>query len=245
MISVVTWNVLHRVHAENWGEDVTRLWPHETDRIGAITARLMERSEEVIALQEVSGDQLDDVVRALPAGRSIFSLRYPRVPKPRHGAPSLEDPSEHLVLLVDAPAHQVAAEAFDDDPGKGLLAVETGEALVVATHVSFDRRRAGQLARLAEVTAATISTKPMKPMKPVILLGDFNCDATTVSAAFGSAYAVAVPPPDALPTRPSGGGVAAQTIDHIVVRGGGASGVRTEDVDGLSDHNLLRADVMR
>lgn len=236
MFSVATWNVLHRVHAENWGEDSLRRWPDEADRVAAITARLMGRAERVIALQEVSGDQLNDLARALPADRVTFALRYPRVPRPRYGASSLEDPSEHLVLVVKGPAHQVAAEAFDDDPGKGLLAVLTGDVLVVATHVSSDQRRAGQLARLAELTTASAN--------PVVLLGDFNCDSATVSAALGPGYRLAVLPPDAPPTRPYSAGIPARTIDHIIVRGGGTSGAQTEDVDGLSDHNLLRADVM-
>ncbi len=236
MISVATWNILHRVHAENWGEDIPRHWPDEAERIAAITARLMERAEQVIALQEVSGDQLTDLVRALPSDRTVHALRYPRVPRLRHGTSSLEDLSEHLVLVVNGPARQIAAEAFEDDSGKGLLAVQTGVALVVATHVSPDQRRVGQLARLAELTAASTN--------PVILLGDFNCDPATVSAALGPGFALAVLPPDALPTRPDGAGIPARTIDHIVVRGGDTSGAEVEDIGGLSDHNLLRADVM-
>ncbi|GAA1957359.1 hypothetical protein GCM10009838_11690 [Catenulispora subtropica] len=236
VISVATWNILHRVHAENWGEDSPRHWPDETDRIAAITARLMERAEQVIALQEVSGDQLNDLVHALSADRVTHALRYPRVPRPRYGTSSLEDPSEHLVLVVNGPAHQVAAEAFDDDPGKGLLAVQTGDTLVVATHVSSGQRRAGQLARLAELTTASTN--------PVVLLGDFNCDSATVSAALGPGYTLAVLPPDAPPTRPYGAGISARTIDHIIVRGGSTSGAQIENVGSLSDHNLLRADVM-
>ncbi|MEY9861729.1 endonuclease/exonuclease/phosphatase family metal-dependent hydrolase [Catenulispora sp. GAS73] len=198
MISVATWNILHRVHAENWGEDTPRHWPDEAKRIAAITARLMARAEQVIALQEVSGDQLADLIRALPADRTVHALRYPRVPSPRHGTPPLEDLSEHLVLVVKGPARQVAAEAFDDDPGKGLLAIHTGGAIVVATHLSSDQRRVGQLARLAELTAASAN--------PVVLLGDFNCDSATVSAALGPGYALANLPSDALPTRPDGAG---------------------------------------
>ena len=69
-------------------------------------------AEQVIALQEVSGDQLTDLVRALPSDRTVHALRYPRVPRLRHGTSSLEDLSEHLVLVVNGPARQVAAEAF-------------------------------------------------------------------------------------------------------------------------------------
>jgi endonuclease/exonuclease/phosphatase family metal-dependent hydrolase len=234
VITVATWNVLHRVHAENWSEDTPGHWPAESERIAAITARLAERAEQVVALQEVSGDQLASLRRALP-DRTIHALRYPRVPRPRNGTCPLDDPSEHLVLLVNGPAQQVAAEAFDDDPGKGLLAVQTGRALVVATHVSFGERQAGQLARLAEVAATSTG--------PVVLLGDFNSDRVAVAAGLGPGFTVADLPPDALPTRPRSSGIKSQDIDHVVVRGGGVSGAMVEDAGGLSDHNLLRVNM--
>jgi hypothetical protein len=39
VIVAATWNVLHRVQAENWGEDVAVRWPQEQERIAAVTAR--------------------------------------------------------------------------------------------------------------------------------------------------------------------------------------------------------------
>lgn len=234
MITVATWNVLHRVHAENWGEDTAAKWPDESLRIVAITARLAERTEPVIALQEVSGDQLTGLRRALP-DHTVHAMRYPRVPAPRHGTSPLEDPGEYLVLLVRGPARQLAAEAFDDDSGKGLLAVRTHGALVVATHVSFGRRRTRQLARLTELTADSTD--------PVILLGDFNADRVTVADGLGPGFTVAELPPDAPRTRPDGRNPGSQHIDHVVVHGGDVHDVMVEDVDGLSDHNLLRANV--
>ncbi|MEV4442011.1 endonuclease/exonuclease/phosphatase family protein [Streptomyces sp. NPDC049577] len=237
MITVATWNVLHRVHAENWGEDVVARWPDESERVAAVAERLARRTEQVIALQEVSGDQLAALRDALP-GRTVHALRYPRVPAPRHGTCALRAPEEYLVLLADGPSRQVGAAAFEDDPGKGALAVETAGALVVATHVSGDRRRTRQLARLAELAAPA-------PGRPAILLGDFNADRGVVAAALGTGFDVADLPPDALPTRPPTPGSTAQWIDHVVVRGGGTSSAAVEDAGGLSDHNLLRADVRR
>jgi endonuclease/exonuclease/phosphatase family metal-dependent hydrolase len=231
VITVATWNVLHRVHAENWGEDVARHWPDESERIAAISARLATRAEQVIALQEVSGDQLASLRRAVP-GRTVHAFRYPRVPHPRHGACPLHDPSEYLVLLTDGPSRQVAAESFQDDPGKGALAIEIAATLVVATHVSGDRRRTRQLARLAEL--ATTSPGPA-----AVLLGDFNTDRATVTSGLGTGFTVADLPPDSLPTRPG----ARPHIDHVVVRGAVVGNTAVEDVAGLSDHNLVRADV--
>ena len=51
-------------------------WPREPERIAAVTARLAGRTEQVIALQEVSGDQLASL-RAGLAGRTIHALLSP------------------------------------------------------------------------------------------------------------------------------------------------------------------------
>ncbi|MFD0531217.1 endonuclease/exonuclease/phosphatase family protein [Kitasatospora arboriphila] len=238
MLTVATWNVLHRVHAENWSSDVLDRWPEEAPRIAAVTARVAALTERVVALQEVSGDQLASIRAALPAGRSIHTLDYPRIPTPRRIPTLLADRSEHLVLLVDGPGEVVAAEAFAEDRGKGLLAVRTAGLLVVATHVSTGPRRPGQLARLAEVVAATADG-------PAVLLGDFNADRTTVAAELGPGFAVAELPPGAPPTRPrETGAEKSQWIDHVVVHGLDSRGAVVEDVAGLSDHNPVRAEVV-
>ncbi|WP_091450003.1 endonuclease/exonuclease/phosphatase family protein [Actinokineospora iranica] len=233
MITVATWNVLHRVHAENWGEDVVRRWPDESARIAAVTARVAGVSARVIAMQEVSGDQLAALRRALP-DRTVHTLRYPRVPRPRQGDCALRDPDEHLVLLVDGPSQEIAAEPFPDDPGKGALAVDVSGTLVVATHLSTDRRGLRQLTRLAGLAA---------PGPTAVLLGDFNTDRATVLSVLGADFTAAEPAPDALPTRPSATESRPQRIDHVVARGMVADSAVVEDADGLSDHNLVRAAV--
>jgi hypothetical protein len=216
--TVASWNVLHRIHAENWGTDAVKRWPDESERIAAVTAFLAERTEQVIALQEVSGDQLADI--------------------PRHGTRYLlPEPEEYLVLLIDGPSREVAAQAFDSDPGKGALAVEFAGTLIVATHVSGDRRRTRQLARLAELAATP-------PGHPAVILGDFNTDGATLESALGTGFAVVDFPPDALPTRADLSGAAPHWIDHIVVRGAAAEGAAVESTRGLSDHNLVRATVI-
>lgn len=97
------------------------------------------------------------------------------------------------------------------------------------------QRQPRQLARLAELAATSTG--------PVVLLGDFNADRVTVAAGLAPGFTVVDLPPDALPTPPGGSGIPSQCIDHVVVRGGGISGVVVEDADGLSDHNLLCANV--
>ncbi|MEV6559694.1 endonuclease/exonuclease/phosphatase family protein [Nocardia sp. NPDC051756] len=235
MITVATWNVLHRIHAENWYEDVSSRWPDEAARIDAVTEQVAARTEQVVALQEVSGDQLFSLRAALP-GRTVHSMQYVRVPTARRHAGALRDPSEHLVLIVEGPSREISAESFADDPGKGALAVSTGGVVVIATHVTGDRRRGKQLARLAEMASAT-------PEYPAILLGDFNVDGETVASSLGEGFSVAELPPGSLATRPRTSGAKSQVIDHVVVRGATVREVAVEDSDGLSDHNLVRATI--
>ncbi|MGW1989301.1 endonuclease/exonuclease/phosphatase family protein [Embleya sp. NPDC001921] len=231
MITAATWNVLHRIHAENWAEAAAEHWPDESKRIAAVTARVAELDEHAVALQEVSGDQLASLQGAL-TGRTVYAMRYPRVPGVRIGTSTLTDPCEYLVLVIRGEADQVAADAFDDDPGKGLLAVRTDRALVVATHVSFGRQQPRQLARLAELTAASAG--------PVVVLGDFNAARRTVAAGLGPHFSVAELPPGSPPTRPGG---RTPHIDHVAVRGAAIKNVLVDSVDGLSDHNILRVEV--
>lgn len=239
--TVATWNVLHRVHAENWAELVPERHPDERARIAAITARILDLqpSLALLALQEVSGDLLAALRAALPPGVALHAFRYPRVPRPRsdHLA-TLADPAEHLALLVAAhlPSRLVDAAAFADDPGKGYLAVDVAGLLAIATHVTHGARRTGQLARIAHLARAHAG--------PHLLLGDFNADRDAVAADLGHDHRFALLPPDALPTRPrpDGDRSKAQDIDHIIL-GGPSTPVTATVLDalGLSDHNLVLA----
>ncbi|MFI9509903.1 endonuclease/exonuclease/phosphatase family protein [Nocardia sp. NPDC052566] len=232
VITVATWNVLHRVHAENWHDDGVS-WPDEPIRIAAISAQLSARPETVIALQEVSGDQLASLRTTFPH-KTIHALRYPRIPRLRRGAPALHDPTEHLVLLVDRPTEELAAESFPNDPGNGFLAVELDSLIVVTTHITGDERRVEQLTRLKELVDA-------HPDSPLVIVGDFNTDRDTVGAALGDTCTVADLPPGTLPTRPRTSGPKSQFIDHIVTRNTRAINLAVHPANGLSDHNLVRA----
>jgi endonuclease/exonuclease/phosphatase (EEP) superfamily protein YafD len=234
VISVATWNVLHRVHAENWYEEVADRWPDEPARIAAVTRWVAARTEQAVALQEVSGDQLAALRAALPH-RAVHALRYPRVPRSRRIATALRDRDEHLVVLAEPGSRLIAATAFADDPGKGVVVVRTGALTVVATHVTGDARRGGQLAHLAELAAAATG--------PTVVLGDFNADRETVAAGLGAGFAVAALPVG-VPTRPRTAGAKSQYIDHVVTRGAGATAVAVEDLHGVSDHNPVRATVV-
>ncbi|MRH86368.1 endonuclease/exonuclease/phosphatase family protein [Nocardia sp. SYP-A9097] len=232
MITVATWNVLHRVHADNWDRGFGARWPDEAVRIAGVTAVVGGRSEQVIALQEVSGDQLASLRAALPE-RNFHVLRYPRVPRPRRVESVLKDRAEYLVLIVDGAGRDFAGGDFTSDPGKGYLAVEVEGVLVVATHVTGDDRRGGQFARLRELAYG-----------PAVLLGDFNAGRDEVGVALGADYLVAELPADSIATRPRSSGAAkSQFIDHVVVRGIPVRDTAVQDVAGVSDHNLVRATV--
>jgi endonuclease/exonuclease/phosphatase (EEP) superfamily protein YafD len=235
VITVATWNVLHRVHAVNYGEETAARWPDEHQRIAAVTALLAGRAEQVIALQEVSGDQLVSLRAGLP-GRAVHAFRYPRVPVPRRGPSPLRDRDEYLVLLMEEPGWRAGAWAFDDDPGKGALVVHAAGMLFASVHVSWSQRGPGQLARLAGLADAWTGY-------PVVLLGDFNADRAAVAAGLGSAFTVAWPPPGTRPTRPGASGTGPLFIDHVAARGARVSAMTVEDAGGLSDHDLVRADI--
>lgn len=229
-MTVATWNVLHRVHADNWDSEIAEKWPDERERISAVGALLADRSEKVIALQEVSGDQLAELRRVMP-DRGFHTLRYPRIPRPKRVASQLADGTEALVLMVDGPSREVSAEPFVNDPGNGALAVEVDGVLVIATHVTGDGRRDVQFTRLAELAGR----------EPAVLLGDFNADSITVATALGSEFAFASFAPGSASTRPRTASSKSQFIDHVIARGRAVRAAAVVDVAGVSDHNLVHA----
>ncbi len=234
VLAVVTWNLLHRVHAQNWSEPAIDAHPDEAARIAAITRRIAAGfpPATVVCLQEVSGDQLASLREALP-GASIFAWSYPRVPALRRPGPSpLADPTEHLVVLVHGAARHVHGETFASDRGKGFLGVEIGDTLVLDTHATPGAEHAAQCARLAEQASLHAG--------PVLIVGDFNEDRATSLAHVGRDFRVAVPREPALPTRPRADGRSkSQTIDHAMVRGAPIAWAEVLSGEGLSDHNPL------
>jgi endonuclease/exonuclease/phosphatase family metal-dependent hydrolase len=230
-LDIATWNVLHRVHAENWGEEVPARFPDEAERIARITRRVVDlvrdRDDVVVCLQEVSGDQLASLRRALPD--AVWSFGYPRLPSLKSGAPSqLADASEHLVVIARG-GRPRGGEAFANDPGKGLLAVDVRGLLVVATHVSYGGRCSAQLARIAAVLGHG----------PCAVCGDFNASADDVRALLPALSLVELAA-DAPPTRPRRDTTSGKPkhIDHILVRGLAPQAVTVVDIGGESDHNL-------
>lgn len=233
---MTTWNLLHRVHAVNWGEPTIAQHPDERRRTAAIARMVAAHLEgpgvRVSCLQEVSGDQLHVLREHLPPHVLAFHHRYPRVPCLRDGgAPVLDDPSEHLVTLVrGAPAHRADARTFATDPGKGFLGVALADGCVVwNTHVSWGPRGADEVQVLVTAVRAHAPT--------AIITGDFNTGASAVHAALGKGFQLS-DLADQPPTRIGGAG---KCIDHIATWHGRIEDARVLDGEGLSDHQPVTA----
>ncbi len=235
---VVTWNVLHRIHAVNWDEPAIRAWADERDRIASIADFVGDLEADVICLQEVSGDQLA-MLRDVERGQ-IFATAYPRTPRyyRRFEPATLRDPREHLVTIVRSPgARLVAAAAFASDPGKGYQDVElvTGTRVITA-HVGWGDAHAEQCAAVAAVAHGDA---------PAIVCGDFNEAREVCAARLGPRLVPAVPTAPAPRTRPrpSPNG-RCEDIDHVFARGVPIIAAEVLDGYGRSDHNPVAARVV-
>lgn len=247
-LAVMTWNVLHRIHAVNWNEPPVAQFPDERARISGITAfiaRQLDAGIGVVCLQEVSGDQYARLSQVLGQRAVFFAHRYPRIPRLRDQAAAMKsplaDPSEYLLVLVSEKlgkkARQRAAETFANDSGKGYLAVALeGGILIVDAHITWGERGRAQLAAIAGLADGAS-----------IIAGDFNTEVATVMPLFQGSAAhptfsisnLAGQSPTRIATREKD----SHTIDHIVVHQGSFTAATVLDAEGLSDHNPVIATI--
>jgi len=231
-VRVVTWNLLHRVHAMNWSEPAIATHASEPARIAAITTWIPELEGDVVCLQEVSGDQL----AALRDHGELFVHTHPRLPHDRFGTSQLVDLSEHLVTICRRPARRVTSETYPTDNGKGFLVVECDGVFVINTHVSFGEHHAAQCARLAEIS----QTYPA-----VVIVGDFNDDRAACGMRLGTLFTAAIPTVER-PTRPrTDPRSKSEVIDHVFVANCTATDVEVLAGGGLSDHHPVTATITR
>lgn len=170
-MKICTWNVLHRVHAENWRDPAIDKHPDEHARIDAIAARVsaLARDFDLVALQEVSGDQLA-AIRARIATQ-ITTHRYRRTPKwKRPSETVLVDPNEYLVTI--GAADFIESHTYERDDGKGYLAVAANGLLIVNTHVTYGDPAIAQLAQVAARCRTHAGC--------AVIVGDFNADRARV-----------------------------------------------------------------
>lgn len=224
---ILTWNVLHRVHAETHSEAAIQHWPGEAERVRAVARRVSEalstEGVEVVLLQEVSGDVLAALRAQLP-GHAVLNHVYPRVPRQRLG--SVTDATEHLVVIAPPGAKVERAHTFPSDPGKGFLLVALpGGQRVASTHVSWGAKGEEQLSALARL---------FDEVTPLCVGGDFNCGREVITR-FVSSVMLAQPPAGSLHTRLDA------HIDHLLCSGGELVDVQVLEDQALSDHRPLVA----
>lgn len=232
---VVTWNVLHRIHALNWDEASVAAYPDESRRCDAIALQVagwLRGDVDVVCLQEVSGDQLDAVRSAAGGAVHVAQHRHPREPRLRAAVPSpLRRPAEFLVTLTKLEHESVSAEAFDEDGGKGVLVVRLSSGVTVLnTHVTFGAKRVAQLELLSARLVA-----------PSVLMGDFNAPLDVVMTEFGAVSCSDLR--GQLPTRFGKSASDGQHIDHVIGRGVRVVDARVLDVGAWSDHRPVVARV--
>lgn len=241
MLTIATWNVLHRIHAENWSEPAIGAYPDEVLRSVAVTDFVRRLGADVVCLQEVSGDQLAALYELFDESL-VHAVVYPRIPRFRRPTRTrLNDTREYLVIIGPRLARGAHA-AFDSDGGKGYLITTApttrGEPLaIVNTHVTFGDKRVAQLETLASQVAG-----------PGVIVGDFNATLDEVTLGLGPAWSATAAPVGSIATRPRPGAAAVEgardMIDHVVVHGGATcASLRVVDAEGLSDHNPVVAQI--
>lgn len=239
-MKVLTWNVLHRVHAENYGESAILRWRDEPERVrrivGLVSKALRADGFGAALLQEVSGDVLQSLRDHLP-GWAVLDHLYPRMPRQkRPGGAAMRDPSEHLVVVAPEGSTVLRAQTFADDPGKGMLAVSMPSGWVVAsTHVSWGPKGEAQLATLRELFHVSSA--------PVCIGGDFNAEREVLVRAFGAEAVVGALSSGSPHTRPGEDGTEGADIDHVLVCRAELHDLRVLDHDELSDHCPVAATV--
>ena len=234
-MKILSWNVLHRVHAETHTEKAVERWPDEAQRVRAVAGWLMNALTagdfDVALLQEVSGDVLA-ALRAQFSARSVLDHLYPRVPKRNSG--SLRDPREHLVVIAPAGAKIVRTHTFENDPGKGFLMVQLASGpVVISTHLSWGPKAVPQLLLLSQVLRDAPG--------PVCLGGDFNADRDAVCRAIHEEAAISVFPEGSPCTRPRNSEGGGEDIDHLLCRGARLTEAHVLEHGGLSDHHPVGA----
>jgi endonuclease/exonuclease/phosphatase (EEP) superfamily protein YafD len=244
-ITIATWNVLHRVHAENWAEPAIEAYPDERARIAAIATcvermLLVDRTIDAIGLQEVSGDQLTALRAQLADRATILAHRYRRTPRWKRASPTvLADPAEYLVIAAREPCDLVRGETFAHDDGKGFLAavLAASGAMLVDTHVTYGDPATAQLAVLATLARAHAG--------PCAIVGDFNASRARVLGDLGPDFTMVDLPAGSLPTRPRADTASkSMVIDHVVVHRVRGDNARVISAQGLSDHNLVLAQLV-
>jgi endonuclease/exonuclease/phosphatase (EEP) superfamily protein YafD len=238
-VKILTWNVLHRVHAETYADPAIAPWPLEEKRVEGVvrfvSRALKKEGFSVVLLQEVSGDVLAALREALPEW-DVFDHCYPRMPRQKMPS-TLKDPREHLVVIAPSGSTMVRAHTFESDQGKGFVMVRIPGGFVVASvHLTWGGKALPQLAVVAQVLADA--------QTPLVMGGDFNAGRRVVEEAAGPSVKISsLPEPNPLRTRPDADGTGGSDIDHLLARHATLKDARVLESEGLSDHRPVSATV--
>ncbi|MGV3620416.1 MAG: endonuclease/exonuclease/phosphatase family protein [Archangium sp.] len=229
---VVTWNVLHRIHAENWAEDSVAAFPDEAKRVEGLTRQISDwlaGDVDVVCLQEVSGDLLEALRSAIRV--NVFTHKHPRLPMlKRPSGTQLQRPAEYLVTFSKRDGTRTAGHEYPQDGGKGALEVELEHGVtVINTHVSTGHKHTAQFATLASLLTPRC-----------VVAGDFNELREVVHPALGNDL-VCSDLRGQLATRFGQSKNDGKVIDHVLVRGGVIVSATVLDTGHLSDHRPVKA----
>mmetsp|Transcript_20133 Transcript_20133/g.39913 ORF Transcript_20133/g.39913 Transcript_20133/m.39913 type:complete len:335 (+) Transcript_20133:59-1063(+) len=133
---IYSWNVLHRVHAQNYRIPEVQKWPDEPKRLEHVTGLILTylRSCQqpcVICLQEVSGDVLKALKSALATSKNILVFehqhrRIPRFWRPNPQNEHVVEREEYIVSITKncLGAQKTAGFTYRTDAGKSLLGIK-------------------------------------------------------------------------------------------------------------------------
>lgn len=270
-LRIVTFNALHPVHGQNWDTTPMRAGTYnEEKRSAAIVAVLRDVIGErrppgevlFVALQEVAGTLLARLTPAMnEMGGQVVSAQLGRMPKLKEGkrragygdAMPAENSEFLVIVLFGLPVTtQVLAKNYENDAGKGYLAVDvpSRSLLFVTTHLSYSHGRNMQIRALSHLAALAHG----RGLEQCIVTGDYNCPATVAEQAFVACNntdlvtvrMIEAPTPTRTGTTGASDLVSAETIDHVAVLTAMAStlpplrtaAVRVYDIDcgTVSDH---------
>ena len=263
-VRVLTFNVLHPVHGQNYDELPMRSEHYdEPTRVAALITFLghiidAHRDEELllIALQEVS-ERARAALLALALARGVHatSCKVARQAKLKPGkcragytdAVGAAGADEYEMLLAFSPETLGATHCavFENDAGKGFCALEAPESgvLFVSTHVSYGEKRHAQFAALGAYAQAYVDTHDDSIC---VVAGDFNCAHGALRAGMPGAMVLTPQCASRIGVIGTGLLVSADTPSHVVVVSRMAIEcpvVRVYETDTamLSDHRPVEA----
>ena len=259
-LSVLTWNVSY----EPLRPIGVLPWEQRRDRIADAV-----RDSDIIALQELSGRQLHDMVHCL-AGFEVVTLRLPlpeelhRVLSTRYGVP-LEREIGELAIFVRSTRLEIIEQGHQWLSPTPAVPLSIGWGNVVPRLLLWCRLRDRSVGAAFVVAATHVDLTAVRPMLAAIrdglaesvaqvgagiLLGDLNtmADPGAFDALLDAGWHDTHPTGD-LAVDPTFLGELAGwpgRIDHILVHGNAeATGWRRASAarEGLSDHLAVRAEV--